>query len=164
MTRLLRYSILSVCALGLCVPGGAWFRTHAQTNDDAATAKQFVGMWRLVSWPERLADGTMRQNPTSMAYIIYTDNSHMCAVGMNPNRPKWKSAMAPMPQEVVFGLPSDYFGFFGYCSSVEVHAKEGFVLHHVEIDKSPNGVGTTRKRWFKFDGPNRVSLTIDSAE
>ena len=40
----------------------------AQSQDDIA--KQFVGMWRLVSWAERLADGTTRQNPRSVGYII----------------------------------------------------------------------------------------------
>jgi hypothetical protein len=34
--------------------------SYAQSQDDIA--KQFVGMWRLVSWPQRLADGTTRQN------------------------------------------------------------------------------------------------------
>jgi hypothetical protein len=46
---------------------------------------------------------------------------------------------------------------------VEVHAKEGFVLHHVELDKSRNLVGRTRKRWFTLQD-NRLTLRVDSPE
>jgi hypothetical protein len=64
--------------------------SYAQSQDDIA--KQFVGMWRLVSWPQRQAEGTTRQNLQSVAYLIYTDKGHRCYVGMIPSRPKWKSA------------------------------------------------------------------------
>lgn len=118
-------------------------------------------MWRHVSSPERLADGTTRQNPLGVAYIIYTDISHMCFVNMNPNRPIWK-ATAPTPEEMVSGLGND--GFYAYCAAVEILAKEGFILHHTEIDKVLNAVGATRKRWVTFEGPNRVSLRIDPSQ
>jgi hypothetical protein len=159
--KLLGYGILSFCMVGLFLLVGMPFETHAQPQDDASVAKQFVGMWRLVSWPERLADGTTRQNPKSVGYIVYTDNGHMCFVAMNPSRSKWKSAR-PTPEEMVSGLGNN--GFYAYCATVEVHAKEGFILHHIEIDDSPNMVGGTRKRWFTFEGPNRVALRIDPPE
>jgi lipocalin-like protein len=138
--------------LAFCLLNG---KSYAQSQDDIT--KQFVGMWRLVSWPERLADGTTRQNPLSVAYLIYTDTGHMCYVTMKPNRPRWKSANAPTPEEAL----SAFLGSYGYCATVEIHAKEGFVIHHVEIDTVPNLVGTNRKRWFTFQGPNRVSLRLD---
>ena len=162
MTRqLMKHGTLAGCIAGICLLEGTWFQTHAQSQDDASTAKQFVGMWRLVSWPQRLADGTTRQNPQSVAYVMFSDTGHMCFVAMNPSRPKWKSANTPTPEEMVSGLGND---FGAYCAAVEVHAKEGFFLQHVEINKSPNVVGMTRKRWFTFDGPNRVALKIDPAE
>ena len=83
----------------------------------------------------------------------------MCAVLVNPNRPKWRSAAAPTPDEAKVGID----GLEAYCSTVEVHGKEGFVLHNVEIDKRPNAAGTTRKRWFTFEGPNRLILRLDPA-
>ena len=131
--------------------------SYAQSQDDIA--KQFVGMWRLVSWPQRLVDGTTRQSPASVAYLIYTDTGHMCFVGMTPNRPKWKSAVAPTPEEA---LSATSPGAEGYCATVEIHAKEGFVIHHIEIETVPNLVGTDRKRWFTFEGPNHLSLRLDS--
>jgi len=132
--------------------------SYAQSQDDVA--KQFVGMWRLVSWPQRLANGTTRESPLSVAYIVYTDTGHMCYVSMNPNRPRWKSQTAPTPEEALSGIT----GLGAYCATVEIHPKEGFVIHHVEIEKVPNRVGMARKRWFKFQGPNRVSLRIDTPE
>jgi hypothetical protein len=146
--------------VGVLVFGSTPFETHARSQDNVAN--QLVGMWRLVSWTQRLADGTTRQYP-SVSYIIYTDTGHMCYVLMNPNRPKWKSGTAPTPDEAVSGMGSNT-EFGAYCSSVEVHAKEGFVLHHVEIERVPNNVGTTRKRWFAFEGRNRMSLRIDPPE
>jgi hypothetical protein len=55
-------------------------------------------------------------------------------------------------------------GLVAYCAAVELHAKEGFVLHHVDVERSPNLVGTTRKRWFVFDGPDTLLLRIDPSE
>jgi hypothetical protein len=127
----------------------------------ADVARQFVGTWRLVSWTQRLADGTTRPDPRNVGYIIYTDAGYMCYTSMAANRPLWASDNGPTGAEAVatMGVP-----FNAYCAKVEVHADEGFVLHHVEVDKSPNMIGRTRKRWFTFQGPNRVALRMDPSE
>lgn len=144
-----------VVLLAIAVSGTS--NVSAQTNEEMA--RKFQGTWRLVSWFQRLADGTTRQAPNSVGYIIYTDTGHMCYVGMNPNRPKWKTT-TPTESEAISGI----VGLGAYCGSVEVHAKEGYVLHHVEIERVPNNVGVVRKRWFAFEGINRVMLTVDSPE
>jgi len=138
------------------------FAGSAPAQSQDPIAKQFVGLWRLVSWPQRLADGSTRQDPKSVAYIVYTDSGHMCSVGMAPNRAAWATETSPTGAEAVAAMGGA--GLYAYCARVEVHATEGFVLHHVEIDKSPNLVGRTRKRWFTFQGPNRVALRIDTPE
>lgn len=155
----IKVRVLSVLNLLLVLPAliGSVFYAEARAQDDIAT--QFLGMWRLVSWEQRLADGTTRQAPNSVGYIIYNDTGHMCYVGMNPNRPKWKSSI-PTESEALSGL----VGMGAYCATVEVHVSEGFVLHHVEIERVPNNVGIVRKRWFTFDGANRLSLRIDTPE
>jgi hypothetical protein len=53
---------------------------------------------------------------------------------------------------------------YAYCGTVEVHRAEGFVLHHVEIDKVPNVVGRTLERWFTFETSDRLRLSVDTAE
>ena len=131
--------------------------TQAQTND---SLKPFIGMWRLVSRTQRLADGTSRQHPISTAYLTYSDTGHMCYVAMDPRRPAWKSLAAPTPSEALSAVD----GLGAYCATVELHAKEGYVLHHVEIDRAPNWVGKIRKRFFTFQGQNRLALRIDSQE
>jgi hypothetical protein len=153
--KMIRNVVLAV----VLVFGAVSSPSRAQSQGEVA--QQFVGMWRLVSWPQRLSDGTTRQSPISVAYIIYTDTSHMCSIGMNPDRPRWQSDV-PTAAEALSAMGAA--GLYAYCAKVEVHATEGFVLHHVEIDKSPNLVGRTRKRWFTFQAPNRVALRIDTPE
>lgn len=36
--------------------------------------------------------------------------------------------------------------------------------HDVEISTFPNSVGAIRKRWFTFEGPDRLSLRVDTPE
>ena len=130
-----------------------------QSND--GIAKQFAGMWRLVSNPQRLADGTTREGANSVAYAFFdADATHMCFISMNPNRPRWKSETAPMPEEGLSAIK----GFGAYCSTVEIHEKEGFIVRHYEINQSPNAVGKVTKRWYTFQGSNRMSLRIDPPE
>jgi hypothetical protein len=157
--RLLKYTLLLMCLIGLCGFGSARLVIRAQSQDDVSVAKRFVGMWRLVSHSNRLTDGTTQQHVRSMAYIIYTDTNpiRMCYVAMDPNRPNWKSELAPTESEAM----SEITGSRSYCSTVEVHAKEGFVIHHVEIANVPNLVSRDLKRWFTFDGPNRLTLRVD---
>ena len=141
---------------------GLTARDRAQSQSEIAN--RFVGAWRLVSYVQRLADGTSRASPLTSGYIIYTDSNHMCAVLTNPNRPKWKlSSPYATTTDQAEGL-SAIQGADAYCSRVEVHAQEGFVLHLVEDSVRPYLVGVIRKRWFTFDGPNRVSLRIDPTE
>ena len=136
----------------------------AKAKSQGDVAQQFVGTWRLVSYIQRLADGATRQGPLSSGFIIYTDTNHMCSVSMDPSRPKWQLsspfAVTTNESEALSAIR----GSDGYCSRVEVHVSEGFVLHHVEAAVRPNLVGVTRKRWFTFDGPNRVALRIDTSE
>jgi hypothetical protein len=126
-------------------------------------AKQFVGTWRLVSQTRTVADGTSTAFNNS-GFLIYTDTGHMCAVLTPRDRPKWNierpNAWTTNPAEALSAVT----GSDGYCSQVEVNAKEGYALHHVEVSLRPNLIGATRKRSFEFDGPNRVVLRIDSSE
>ena len=131
----------------------------AQSQEDIA--KQLAGMWRLVSNPQRLLDWTTREGSNSVGYAFFEAKlGQMCFLSMNPNRPQWKSATTPTPEE---GL-SAVKGFGAYCATIEVHAKEGFMLRHYEINQTPNAVGRATKRWYTFQGPDRMSLRVDASE
>jgi hypothetical protein len=133
-------------------------QSRAQSSDDVA--RQLAGMWRLVSNPTRLADGTTRQG-SNMGYAFFDATaSHMCFVTMSPNRPTWKSETAPTPEEGLTALR----GINTYCATLEVHAKEGFMDRRYEINQNPNAVGRATRRWFSFQGTDRLTLRVDAAE
>ncbi len=123
-------------------------------------AEQFVGLWRLVSWENRHTDGTTTQDPRSVSYLIYTDTGQMAYLSMDPNRPKWVDWRSPTGPEAIAAI----MGVGAYSATVEVHADEGYILHHVELEKVPNNVGITRKRLFTFEGPDRLVLRLDPEE
>lgn len=127
-------------------------------------AKGLVGAWQLRSYTQRLADGSTRQSPLSSGHIVYTDTNQMCAVLMDPNRQKWKQSGPYANAESELEALSAVNGSDAYCGTVEVHAQEGFVRHHVNDTVRPNLIGATRKRWFTFDGSNRLVLRIDPSE
>ena len=146
--------------LCLTLPGTA---VAAQS---APTADQLVGLWRLGSFEHSFQDGTTRQDARTLGYIVYTETGHMCYVSMDPDRPLWGAESTvglfptPTPDEALSG----FTGLGAYCGTVEVNVDEGFVLHHVEMEKSPNAVGVTRKRFFTFNGPDQIVLRVDPAE
>jgi len=136
------------------ISGQSW----AQSTGDVA--RQLTGMWRLVSNPTRLADGTTRQG-TNIGYAFFDANgNHMCFLSMNPDRPAWKSETAPTPEEGLVALR----GINAYCATLEIHAKEGFMDRRYEINQNPNAVGRATRRWYSFQGPDRLTLRVDAAE
>ena len=143
----------------LLVLGQLSSTSRAQSQEDIA--KRLAGMWRLVSNPQRLADGTTRQGTNSVGYAFFdTNGTHMCFLSMNPNRLKWKSEAMPTPEE---GL-SAIRGLGAYCATIEIHSKEGFMIRHYDINATPNAVGRETKRWFTFQGKDGMSLRVDPSE
>ena len=129
-----------------------------QSSDEVAT--QFVGTWSLVSWVSELEDGTTRQDPRSVGYIMYSDTGHMCYLSMDPDRPEWGTWSDPTGSEA----RSAIMGIGAYCGRVEVDAGRGIVFHHVEVEKVPNNVGVTRRRHYEFLPPDRLALSVEDRE
>ena len=82
-----------------------------------AVARQFIGTWRLVSWTQRLADGTTRPDPRNTGYLIYSEAGYMCYGSMAANRPAWAADNAPTGAEAVATMGAPYNA---YCARVEV--------------------------------------------
>ena len=135
--------------------------SRAQSTDDIV--RQLSGMWRLVLNSQRLADGTTRQGTNGVSNIGYAffdaTGSHMCFLMMTPNRPRWTGA-APTPEEGLTALQ----GISAYCATLEIHAKEGFMDRRYDINQNPNAVGRATRRWFSFQGTDRMTLRVDDAE
>jgi hypothetical protein len=131
----------------------------AQTPRDADAAQRFVGAWRLVSWTERLADGTTRPAATDVGYLMFADGGRMCATLANSKRAPWSGAARTLEDATARTT-----GYISYCGQFQVHAPEGFVTYTEDLNLNPRTVGTVRKRWFAFEGSDRLKLTIDAAE
>ena len=145
---------IAATALTLGVPAPA----HRHVSASPATS--LIGTWRLVRRTQRLLDGTTREHPVAVGYLIYTDVHRMCYVAMDPERAPWVSPVRPTPDEAVRTVD----GLQAYCSRVEVNEAAGYVLHHIEIEKAPNLVGHDRKRWFTFVTSDELHLRIDRSE
>ena len=141
-----------------------WLAGQSQAQSSADVARQLAGMWRLVSNPQRLADGTTREGADGVNNIGYAffdgSGKHMCFLSMNPNRPKWKSATAPTPEEELTALR----GINTYCATLEIHPNEGFMDRRYDINQNPNAVGRATRRWYSFQGSDRMTLRVDQAE
>src|SRR4051812_44549369 len=135
--------------------------SRAQSTEDIVG--KLSGMWRLVSNPQRLGDGTTRHGANGVANIGYAffdaTGSHMCFLMMSPNRPLWAGAVAT-PEEGLAALR----GISAYCATLEIHAKEGFMDRRYDINQNPNAVGRVTRRWYTFQGPDRMTLRVDAAE
>lgn len=125
-----------------------------------AAARTLVGVWRLANRMVTFADGTSRPDPRTTAYLIYSDTGLACYIAMDPTRAGWKSETAPTPEEALAGIA----GLGAYCGTFHVNAAEGSVVHRMEIERIPNLVGRGRKRWFMFDGNDRLILKVDTSE
>jgi hypothetical protein len=147
--------IVAVAVSCLCASSAA-----AQSADDLAAARRLVGMWRLVERTVSFADGTSRPDPRTTAYIVYSDTGMTCYIAMDPTRDKWKSETTPTPEEAVAGIA----GLGAYCGTFHVDAKEGSVVHRMEIERIPNLVGRDRKRWYMFQDDNHLILKVDPSE
>jgi hypothetical protein len=119
-------------------------------------AAQLVGTWRLVAATQRMADGTERPDPNvgahARGYIIYSPTGRVCAMLGNSERPRWADGERPTAAETS-AIPDN---LVAYCGTYSVDAAGGFVVHHIELDLSPNRTGTDRKRFFTVSGDRLV--------
>jgi len=130
--------------------------SQAASTTPTGTAAGIVGTWRLVSATQHMADGTERPDPNvgahALGYIIYTPTGQVCAMLGNRDRARWAIGDQPTQTEAM-AIPEN---MVAYCGTYTVNEAGGFVLHHVELDLSPNRTGTDRKRFFTISGDRLV--------
>jgi hypothetical protein len=122
-------------------------------RDSAGNVRaRIVGTWELVSTVEYMTDGSKRPyqdvGPNGKGFLIYTADGHMCAAGMNPDRPAWDDPNKPTDAEKLRAME----GFFGYCGRYEIDIANQTIYHYPEVALEPGFVGTRQKRPYKFDG------------
>lgn len=120
-----------------------------------------VGTWELVSTEEYLTNGSKRSyldvGAHGKGYLLYMADGHMCAAGMNPDRPAWQDVDKPTETEKMRAMD----GFFGYCGRYEVDALNQTIYHYAEVALDPNLIGTKQVRPYKFD---RETLTFSGKD
>ena len=134
----------------------------AQTGqDEAEVRRRIVGTWKLVFEEDTLKDGrkTHEFGPNGKGFLMYSADGHMCAVEMNPNRPKWKNPAKPTRQEKA----EAFDGSYGYCGPYEIDSKHNQLIHLPQVSTGPGYVGTRQFRPYQFEG-NQLILTGGTPE
>jgi hypothetical protein len=116
----------------------------------------FIGIWRLISYELKRADGqaTYPLGKDAVGYIVYNESGYMSVTIMGANRPKFSSEVAQRGTDVEKVKAFDTY--LSYNGKYEVQRTK--VVHHVEVSLYPNWVGMDLERAFEFDG-NRLSLS-----
>jgi hypothetical protein len=129
-----------------CLLAAVW-----QEDGTASVRARIIGTWELVSTVEYMTDGSKRPyqdvGPHGKGFLMYTADGHMCAAGMNPDRPAWKDANKPTDAEQLRAIE----GFFGYCGRYEIDVAN----HHLPLSRSRAGPelrGNQAKAPYSFDG------------
>jgi hypothetical protein len=123
------------------------------------TKEQFVGVWKLVSWENHLADGTIRYpfGKDAMGYLIYAENGCMATEIMTAGRPPQRSS-----EDLFEGSTEEKAEmmrtFLAYCGRFEVCGDS--VIHHIEVGSFPNWVGKGHVRSARFEGPDCLVLSL----
>jgi hypothetical protein len=154
MTKQIIGLLVAVCVLGVGRLGQA-------DNDKAGIRRKIVGTWKLVLEENTLKDGSKTHDygPNGKGFLMYSADGHMCFVGMDPDRPKWKNPEKPTQEEKA----SAFDGSYGYCGPYEIDTKDNLLIHLPEVSTGPGYVGTRQIRPYQFEG-DRMVLTGGTVE
>jgi hypothetical protein len=119
--------------------------------------EKLLGVWKLVSYEIRLADGiVVRPMGRGVRGILMYDSSgHMAFQVIDADRPLFASDdwLRGTPEEI----RSAFEGCIAYFGTFKVNEAKGTVVHHVEGSSFPNWCGTDREQFFELSG-NRLTL------
>jgi hypothetical protein len=111
---------------------------------------QLIGVWRLMSYEFRLADGILIRpmGEGVQGILIYTANGYVSLHIFDPERPKFAADdfMKGAPEEV----QQAFEGSMAYYGTFEVDEQKAMVIHHVQGCTFPNWVGVDRVQFYEF--------------
>jgi len=139
--------LLAVCVLCVSL---LW-----QTGKDKVEIRRkIVGTWKLVLTESTLKDGSKRHDygPNGKGFLMYSADGHMCAVEMDPDRPKWGNPERPTQEEKASAFDASY----GYCGPYEMDTKQNLLIHLPEVSTGPGYVGTRQIRPYRFEGDRLI--------
>jgi len=123
------------------------------TSDDSWVRNKIVGTWKLVLAEDILRDGSSRAmyGLRGQGFLMYSADGFICAVLMDPDRPKWDDPKNPTQADKASAFDSSY----GYCGRYEIDMKHNALVHLPEVSTGPNYVTTRQVRPYQFEG-NRM--------
>src|SRR5688572_19886270 len=131
--------MVAVLILGLSVP---------------AAAQGIEGRWKLLAAEDLRADGSVARYPWGRSPVgsIIVDRGWCYVQIMSSDVPAF-TATNPIGEQMSAMLLSSYIAYSGAC---KVDDKEGSVTLKVDAAWRPNYVGTEQKRFFRFEGNNKM--------
>ena len=140
------------------------FLTAAAT----AGAETIDGRWKLLAAEDIRADGSVARYPWGRHPIgsIVVDRGACYLQIISSDVPSFSEA-TPANEQMTAALLSTYIAYSGPCT---IDSAEGSVTLKVEAAWRPDYVGTTQKRFFRFEngklifGPAPGSIGRDGAE
>jgi len=122
--------------------------------------EQFYGVWRLLSYEFRLADGILIRpmGQGVRGLLIYDRSGNMMLQVMDPERPQFQSGdwLKGTPEEI----QSAWDGAFAYYGTFELDERRQMVIHHIQGASFPNWVSSARELFFEFAGKRLTLMTL----
>ena len=121
----------------------------------AAAGQTIEGRWKLLAAEDLRADGSVARHPWGRNPIgsIVVDRGWCYVQIMSGDVPSFAAGATPIGEQMSAALLSSYIAYAGACT---IDEKEGSVTLKVDAAWRPNYVGTTQKRFFRFEGANKM--------
>jgi hypothetical protein len=120
----------------------------------AAAAQAVEGRWKLIAAEDLRVDGSVARYPWGRNPIgsIVIDRGWCYLQIMSSDVPAF-TGTTPIGEQMSAMLLSSYIAYSGACT---VDDKEGSVTLKVDSAWRPSYVGTQQKRFFRFEGNNKI--------
>lgn len=115
----------------------------------AGYAQSLQGRWKLLSAEDLRADGSVARLPWGRTPVgsIVVEGGYCYVQIMSGDVPSF-TAGKPLGEQMTAALLSTYIAYSGACT---IDATEGSVTLKVDSAWRPDYVGTSQKRFFRFD-------------
>lgn len=107
-----------------------------------------VGAWRLMSVETRDEGGELVRRGERTGYLIYSPGGYMSVSFMKEGRPRFEAGdiRGGTTEEKIAAIN----GYVSYAG--QYTAKEGSVVHNIEVSLFPNWVGESQERVYRLEG------------
>ena len=131
------------------------------TTLDNMDAHPLVGTWNLISCNATRRNGQILniygENPVGR--LFYDEAGNMSVHLMADGRPPFKNPYKFRATDEE--MRSAYQGYEAYFSTYEVDSVSCTIRHRVLGGLFPNWTGSTQTRYYRFDGPDHLTLSSE---